>query len=133
MNIGKARKMIITAGVFGLISAFTTLAVTIYVAQTGEDFQSISTWALLDVLLLVCCTFGIFMKSRTAAVIMLVYFFLSKIVQWIVFSQTSYIVFGIIFLIVYFEGVRGCFHWHHLKKQESNKSTHSITASGGSE
>ena len=52
---------------------------------------------------------------------MFIYFLISKISQWVGAPQVSAVVLGIVFLLFYFEGMRGTIIWHRLKRQAANQ------------
>ncbi|MEG4323374.1 MULTISPECIES: hypothetical protein [unclassified Microcoleus] len=100
----------IVYGTINLIFVFLSLA--------GYDltgFGLMNASALLDVCLIFCLSFGIYKKSRVAAVIMLVYFLLSK--AWIAIGLKIFP--GVIswfFLILFLGGVQGTFTYRKLSK-----------------
>jgi hypothetical protein len=71
--IAKANKQIKNAWIAGTISGIVTLIVTFILQIRGM---------LIDVLLIFGLTWGIYKKSRICAVIMFIYFILSKILLW---------------------------------------------------
>lgn len=127
MTLTQAEKKIRTAWILGLISGFVTLLFTL-VAATSEggtaDFQgtTVSLWYLLDVFLIFLLTFGIYRRSRVAAIGMFIYFLLSKLIMWSVglsvagSSVLPGILTGIAFLYFYFEGARGAITFHQLRQ-----------------
>lgn len=127
MTLAQAEKKIRNAWILGLISGFTTLLFTL-MAATSEggtaDFQgtTVSLWYLLDVFLIFLLTFGIYRKSRVAAIGMFIYFLLSKLMIWSVGlsvagpSVLPGILTGIVFLYFYFEGARAAITLHQLQQ-----------------
>lgn len=102
------------AWVAGLFSAAVTLIVTL-VAMSGTPILGFSAWELIDVALVLGLTFGIYRKSRTCAVVMLVYFLISKIMIVAETGKPTGLVMGFIFLYFYWHGVTGTFAYHRLK------------------
>src|SRR5512137_1150006 len=78
MDQEQAEKAIKNAWTAGIISGVLTLIVTI-AAMAGYSILGFSALNLLDVAVIGGLTFGIYRKSRTCAVIMLIYFMGSKL------------------------------------------------------
>jgi len=116
-QLAKARQQIKNAWIAGLISGGLTLALTLVAVSNSEAAQrfGINAWNFVDVVLIFGLAFGIYLKNRVCAVIMLVYFVASKIFQ---FSQGTINPAGIgiaaLFIYYFFEGVRGTFTHHRL-------------------
>jgi preprotein translocase subunit SecF len=64
----------------GLISAALTLLVTL-LAVFGVKMLGFDAWEFLDVAFILGLTYGIYRKSRVCAVLMLVYFLISKMLR----------------------------------------------------
>ena len=81
--------------------------------------SSFNPWALIDVVLIFGIAYGIYRKSRCCALIMLIYFAVSKIILFLDGMTTlSNLIIGLIFFFFYFKGVTGTFAYHkHLKQQ----------------
>jgi hypothetical protein len=127
MTLEEAEKKIRTAWIIGVISTFVTLIFTlIAMASEGGTIEvqgtSIGAWWLLDVFLGSLLVFGIYMKSRVAAVGMFTYFLISKLVIWTIgISVTGTapgVLLGIAFLYIYFEGARGALTYHRLQVED---------------
>lgn len=113
MDHEQAEKSIKAAWNAGAISGALTLIITI-VAMAGYEFMGFSAWNLVDVMVIAGLTFGIYRKSRTCAVIMLVYFIGSKLLIWSETKSVSGLPMAIIFGWFFVQGVRGTFAWHSL-------------------
>jgi hypothetical protein len=113
MDREQAEKAIKNAWMAGSISGGITLIVTV-VAMAGYSFMGFSAWNLLDVAVIAGLTFGIYRKSRTCAVIMLVYFVGSKIMLWSESKSLSGLPMALFFGWFFYQGVRGTFAWHSL-------------------
>jgi hypothetical protein len=114
-----AQKSIRAAWICGLLSGGLTLAATL--AAMGSTEMAVKTgfgsWNLLDVILVFGLTWGIFCKNRACAIIMFVYFGLSKVIQITTgIANPVAIVVGILFAWVYFNGIRGTFTYYKLKR-----------------
>lgn len=103
------------AWVAAIISGSITLLVTL-VALSGTSMMGFDAWNMLDVVLIFGLAFGIYRKSRTCAVLMFVYFVLSKIVLIGQTGQASGAVLGLVFLYFFGRGVLGTFEFHKLRK-----------------
>lgn len=102
--------------VAALFSAGVTLVVTI-IAMTGTEILGFSAWELIDVALILGLAFGIYKKSRTCAVLMLIYFIISKILIMVETGKPIGIPMALVFGYFFWQGVSGTFAYHKLKKQ----------------
>ena len=107
-------KKIRGAVIVGCISTVVTLA-AVLISLTGVNFFGFSAWQFLDVALLAGLTFGIYKKSRTCAVIMLVYFIISKLLLIRMTGVGGGTVLSLVFLYYYAQGIAGTFQYHRLK------------------
>ena len=98
-----------------LISLAMTLLLTV-IAISGSSIAGYSAWQLLDVALVAGLAFGIYRKSRACAVVMFIYFLISKILVVVETGQASGLVMGVVFLYFYWQGVVGTFAYHRLVK-----------------
>ena len=71
----------------------------------------------MDVFLVAGLTYGIYRRNRYAAVGMLVYFIVSKILMFAEGGRPSGVIWALLFLYLYVQGVRGTFQYHKLAKQ----------------
>lgn len=113
MTIMQAEKKIrnawiasIIAGLLNLLFAFT-----------------VSIWSSMDALMMLIFTFGIYKKSRVAAIGMFIYFLASRIVWTAILSAAGSsvmpgILVGSAFLYFYFEGARGAIIYHRLRSSK---------------
>ena len=106
-------KKIRNAWIAGLVSGGITLAVTL-LAVAGMSVLGYSAVELIDVALVFGLTFGIYKKSRTCAVLMLVYFVISKVILMTEMRSASPMIVGLVFLYFYAMGVVGTFQYHRL-------------------
>jgi serine/threonine-protein kinase len=113
MDLKEAEDAIKKAWSAGLISGIITLIVT-GVAMAGYDFMGITAWNLVDVVFIFGLTFGIYRKSRTCAVIMLVYFVGSKFYMWIDQRTVAGLPLALVFGYFFIQGVRGAFAYHGM-------------------
>jgi hypothetical protein len=99
----------------GIVYGTLTL-IFVLLSLAGYDFTGwIDASGLIDVCLIFGLSFGIYKKSRVAAVIMLVYFSLSQ--AWIVIVLKRFpAIISWIFLILFLRGVPGTFTYQKLSK-----------------
>ena len=108
-------KKIKNAWIAGIFSGCVTLAITL-LAIGGTSVLGYSAWELIDVALIFGLTFGIYKKSRTCAILMLVYFVVSKIMLMIDARPSTGLVMAIVFIYFYAMGVVGTFQYHKLAR-----------------
>jgi hypothetical protein len=120
-----ADKKIRTAWILGIISTVVTLLATI-AGMVSPDIATqigFSAWNILDVFLLGGLTFGIFKKNRTCAIVMFVYFIISKIIQFSAgVPNITGIVVAALFGYGYFEGIRGTSAYQSIMKARQGDS-----------
>lgn len=110
-DLEKANKRIKGAVIAGIISGILT-TIMAFVGAT-----EIGLWGLIDSVFIVGLTFGIFKKSRTCAIIMLVYWIISKLLQWdILTSSFIAIAFAGIFTGYFIQGILGTFAYQRLTR-----------------
>ncbi|MBF0540397.1 MAG: hypothetical protein HQK91_02965 [Nitrospirae bacterium] len=116
--MGKDAEDIKAAVVAGIISGGITLIVTLIAIFRKEDLFGLgfSIYNVLDVLLIFGLTFGIYKKSRSCALAMLIYFLVSKI--YIIYQtgkfQGGFL--AVLFIYFFYRGVRGTFNYHQAAK-----------------
>jgi serine/threonine-protein kinase len=107
----------------GLISAALTLLVTL-LAVFGVKMMGFDAWEFLDVAFILGLTYGIYRKSRVCAVLMLVYFLISKIIIFAQSGKPNGIVMAVVFLYYYAQGVAGTFAYHkHVHSAGAGQQT----------
>jgi len=113
----KTRQQIKNAWVAGLCSGGLTLALTLVAVSNPDALQrfGINAWNFVDVVLIFGLTFGIYLKNRVCAVLMLVYFVASKVFQLSsgAINPAGLVIAGL-FAYCFFDGVRGTFTYHRL-------------------
>lgn len=112
----EVQKKIKQAWIAGAISGSMTLLFTL-LAISGTKAAGFNAWNFIDVVLIFGLAFGIYKKSRACAVLMLVYFVVSKILIAIETGSVSGTVLAIIFIYYYAQGIAGTFAYHQLVKQ----------------
>ncbi|XLZ70596.1 hypothetical protein ABT364_01135 [Massilia sp. SR12] len=107
------QKKIKQAWIAGTISGSMTLLFTL-LAVSGTQAVGFNAWNFIDVVLIFGLAFGIYKKSRACAVLMLVYFIISKIIIAIETGSVSGTVLAVIFIYYYAQGIAGTFAYHKL-------------------
>ena len=86
------------------------------ISMNGNALYGHSGMDAFDALFVFGMAFGISRKSRVCAVLMLLYFILSKYLLYKASGQASGFLFGLVFLFFYVQGVLGTFEYHKLRK-----------------
>jgi len=114
-----ANQRIKTAWIMAVISGTVTLIFSVMALQGNTFGGVISAWNFIDVVIAYGLAFGIFKKSRVAAVIMLIYFIIGQVMIMAAMKRPpSFLAF--IFVYGFFEGIRGTFAYHTLKKSQDS-------------
>lgn len=110
-------KQIKQAWIAGVISGAITLGVTL-LAIFGKSILGFGPWELLDVALVFGLAFGIYKKSRTCAVLMLVYFIAAKILIMMETGKLHGSIMSLVFIYFYWQGISGTFAYHRLLRAQ---------------
>lgn len=110
----------------GAIAACISAALTIVfmaVAISTDAGGQLALWndpfVFLDVGLILVLAFGIYKRSRVAAVLMLVYFVVSKVIIAAETQSYSGIGLGLVFIFFYGRAVIGAFAYHRVEKKDN--------------
>lgn len=100
----------------GLI-IFSILGTAIYVQMTGEPHLHY----IVDYIVLGLLAFGVYKKSRTAAVIAILYYVISKVLMFVdnagaLQHNVGPAVTSVFFLVIYIRGVIATYKYHKLKQ-----------------
>ena len=110
-------KKIRHAWVAALVSGTVTL-IAVVLSVSGTPVLGYTAWEFIDAAFIFGLAFGIYKKSRTCALIILVYFIASKINIMVETGKPSGLIMGLLFAYFFWEGVTGTFAYHkHRKKQ----------------
>lgn len=106
--------MIRGAWIAGSVSTVITL---LFLAFAMSDINplGIDVFAFIDILLMGAFTFGIYKKSRTCAILMLLLFIANKIIMFLESGAIVELPVALIFCWFYGRGVIGTFRYHQLK------------------
>jgi hypothetical protein len=110
-------KKIKHAWIAATISGSITLSVTVF-AIFGNSILGFSAWELIDVAFIFGLAFGIYKKSRTCAVLMLIYFIGAKILIMLETGKPSGLIMAIVFIYYFAQGVAGTFEYHKLVREQ---------------
>ena len=106
-----------------VISALATVLFTFIATSGGTDTDhAIRRWALTSALVTAGLGLGIYLRSRTAAVILLTSFVATRIWFYLKSGSWGVPILNIIFLYCFLEGVRGTFAYHLNAKREAGAS-----------
>ncbi|MCA9982649.1 MAG: hypothetical protein KDE09_04095 [Anaerolineales bacterium] len=92
----------------GLLAAAISLTLTIVYAS-GPGLAHVDPWAWLDVVILVVLSFAVRQGSRVGAVLLLLYYLVSKIVFWVDEHAFIGVPLAIFFVYFFWQGVRAAF------------------------
>ena len=112
IQTNRALRKIKVAWVAAVVAGVVTLAAVVSVTDT--QVVGVSSWNFIDVVLIFGLAFGIYKKSRVCAIIMLIYFILSKIIMWTVSPSPIGLPVTVLFLYCFVQGVIGTFQYHRL-------------------
>jgi serine/threonine-protein kinase len=87
-------------------------------AVSGTSIIGYTQWELIDAALIGGLTFGIYKKSRSCAVIMLLYFIGAKIYAMVETGKPSGLLLAAIFVYYYAKGVHGTFQYQAWRKAQ---------------
>lgn len=110
------RKHIRHGVIAAAISGTLTLVITVVAMAMGSSVMGLSVWSLTDVVLIFGLAYGIHRKSRVCAVMMLLYFIASKIIQMADFGAPGGFVLSLLFLYYYAMAVVGTFRYHAWRR-----------------
>lgn len=127
MDLKKAEDLIKVAWIAGVISGLLTL---IFSLAPGGMLE---TWSVGDAILIFGLSFGIYKKSRICAVLMLVYFILSKMSMWAERGVGPGLPVALIFGYCFIQGIRGTFAYYKIVKLIGSREAGIQKSEGGPE
>ena len=114
MRITQATKAIRNAWIAALVSAGVTLIVPL-ISSYKTPILEMGFYILLDVGLILLLAYGIYRKSRIAALAMLIYHMANQVIMYIEHGLRGLgPIVGFFFFIIYLQGVIGSFAYHRL-------------------
>ena len=122
MDRNEAIKAARNGAIAALISGAVTLAMTTFAMMSGAEgdlgFFNDPT-IFIDLVLIFACAIGMFRMSRAAAVFILIYFILSKIIIGLSLGRLPGIGVALIFIYFYARAIQGTFTYHRIEKAEN--------------
>lgn len=118
----KILKKIVQGWIAGLFLSVITLVLTFPSILRTLKGSSFSAWGLFDVALILGLSFGIYKKSRTCAVLLLLYFAASKILIMVEEGKPTELGMVLIFGYLFWQGVSGTFSYHKFLKNIQKSS-----------
>jgi len=122
MNRTEAIKATKNGAIAAIISGVLTLAVFLFAIFSNAS-GTMQLWndptILFDVILIFACAYGIYIKSRFAAVLLFCYFILAKIYIGVETGKASGIGLSLVFLYFYAKAIQGAFAFHKIEKAEN--------------
>ena len=104
------------------ISGVLTLGIVL-VAIFSNSNGAIALWNdpsnFFDIILIFGCAYGIYKKSRAAAVLLFVYFIFAKVMIGIETGNATGLGLGLVFLYFYGKAIQGSFVFYKLEKAEN--------------
>ena len=92
----------------GLLAAAISFTLTLIYAS-GPGFAHVAIWAWLDVLLLVGLSFGVRAGYRSSAVLLFVYYLVSKLFFWVGESAFIGVPLALFFAYYFWKGIQGTY------------------------
>jgi len=122
MDRNEAIKAARNGAIAAVISGTLTLAIVVIAIFSNAE-GTLGIWNdpsnFFDIVLIFACAFGMYRKSRAAAVIIFVYFILAKIIMGIEMGKTTGLLTSLIFLYFYGKAIQGTFIYHKIEKAEN--------------
>src|SRR5437016_148421 len=119
MSIEDAGRHVRNACVAGLVSAGVTLVLSV-----GGLF-GFTLWELVDAILIVGLTYGIWKFSRICAVVLLAYFVIGRVMLWAQNGMPGSIglLVAVVFIYFYGQAVRATFGYHKTRRITAAEQT----------
>lgn len=122
MERNEAIKATKNGAIVACISGALTLGIVL-VAIFSNSNGAIALWNdpsnFFDIILIFGCAYGVYKKSRAAAILLFIYFIFAKVLIGIENGNASGIGMGLVFLYFYGKAIQGTFAFHKLEKAEN--------------
>lgn len=123
MNREEAIKATKNGAIAACISGTLTLVI-VAIAIFNNNDNALALWNdpanFFDIILIFACAYGVYKKSRTAAIVLFVYFIISKIFIGIETGKVTGIFISLIFLYFYGKAIQGAFAYKKIEKTENS-------------
>lgn len=107
-------KSIKNGWILATLSGVITAILFLVKINTGLSEQFNYLW--LDIILIFALALGIYYKSRFASTFMFIYFTISKITEQLATISIPGLVFGLIFLYIYYKAMVATYKYHKMIK-----------------
>lgn len=101
--------------VAGAVSVAFTL-VFVVISLVGTPIMGIDAWGSIDAALMAGLSYGVFRKSRTCAIVLLLFFALNKVLMWVEMGTVTGLPLALVFFWFFYQGVVGTFQFHEWKR-----------------
>lgn len=122
MNREEAIKATKNGAIAACISGGLTLAIVLFAIYSNAS-NKLGIWNdpsnFFDIVLIFGCAYGIYKKSRFAAVLLFAYFILAKIFIGIEAGKASGIGIALVFLYFFGKAIQGAFSFHKIESSEN--------------
>jgi hypothetical protein len=122
MNKSEAIKATKNGAIAACISGVITIGLTL-IAMSRDMSGKLAIFndpaIFIDVVFIFACAFGVYKKSRVAAVLLFVYFIVSKIIIALETHSSGGFGVALVFLYFYGKAIQGSFVFHKLEKEEN--------------
>ncbi|MGE8500574.1 MAG: hypothetical protein ACN6O6_23995 [Pseudomonas sp.] len=113
--------------VAGIISSSATLFMIARVLSSGAtSAHGIDEWALIDVAIMLGLCIGVYKKSRTCAILMVLFYIIGKLSMLADGASLIALPVSLVFLWFFFQGVVGTFQFHRWKREANAASASNI-------
>lgn len=101
-----------------LVSGCITAGVGAYSMYSGTRPLNLDSSLLIDAVVIFALAFGVYKRSRVCAILLFVFFVLSKLFMMIQLQQLAQLPVAVVFGVCYWQGIAGAFA-HHREKRAS--------------
>ncbi|VAV96830.1 hypothetical protein MNBD_ALPHA01-796 [hydrothermal vent metagenome] len=120
------KQQAIDATKLGSIAAYVSGAMTLVITliarisdATGSFALWNDPWIIIDVVIIFTCAYGMYKQSRSAALVMLIYFIFAKIFITIETGNFSGLIVGLLFSYFFARATYGAFIFHKIEKSDN--------------
>lgn len=127
MDIESAGQKCRNAGIAACVQGVLALAVISFSIYSGAETDDPTIqyfndpFLFIDIAIIFALAGGLFLRSRTAAVLLLVYYVLSQIMFIAETGRVGGIVVSLVFVYFYYQGIIGAFAYTRLRRKEEPK------------
>jgi hypothetical protein len=121
----KYEKKIRRGWISGIVVGCITILAIIISLNSPENStirENFNEWNFIDVVIVFVLSFGIYKKNKTAAILLLVYFLLPKVIDFIETGDAKVLTGGSIFVYFFVEAIRGISEYQKIKKENISET-----------